>query len=219
MAQLSAYLPAEHAAACYQRLDTLARTARTPEDARNADERRADVFVDLLLGNESNVRIDVQITVPATTLLGTSDHPGELAGYGSIPAAPARRITEDPRATWRRLLTAPVDGGLPDYDRRRYRPPANLDDHVRARDVTSRFPGCQRSARRCHLDHTQPYPAGPTSKDNLGALCRRHHRLKHKTDWTLTQHQENFTWTSPTGRTYTRTPEPITDPPDEPPPF
>jgi hypothetical protein len=49
MAELIAYLPAEHAAAIYQRLDTIARTAHTPDDKRTADERRADVFVDLLL--------------------------------------------------------------------------------------------------------------------------------------------------------------------------
>jgi hypothetical protein len=177
------------------------------------------VYADLLLDSGTAVQVQVQVTVPATTLLGTSDQPGELAGYGSIPAALARRIAEDPRATWHRLLTDPIDGSLLDYGRRTYRPPANLNDHVRARDVTCRFPGCQQPSRRCDLDHTQAYPAGPTSADNLGALCRRHHRLKHETDWTLTQHQGNFIWTSPTGRTYTRTPEPIADPPDDPPPF
>ena len=119
----------------------------------------------------------------------------------------------------RQVVTDPADGSLLDYGRRTYRPPVGLDDHVRARDVTCRFPGCQQPARRCDLDHTEAYPAGPTSQDNLGALCRHHHRLKHETDWTLRQHQGTFTWTSPTGRTYTRAPEPITDPPDDPPPF
>jgi hypothetical protein len=163
--------------------------------------------------------VEVQVTVPADTLLGTSDQPGHLAGYGSIPAALARRIAHDPRAVWRRLLTDPVDGRLLDYGRTTYRPPVGLDDHIRARDVTCRFPGCQHPARRCDLDHTEAYPAGPTSEHNLGALCRHHHRLKHETTWTLEQHQGTFTWTSPTGRTYTRAPEPIADPPDEPPPF
>jgi hypothetical protein len=204
MAQLSAYLPAEQAIAIYQRLDTLACKARTPENRRSADERRADVFVDLLLESGAAVQVEVQVTVPADTLLGTSDHPGELAGYGSIPAALARRLANDPRATWRRLLTDPVDGGLLDYGRMIYRPPANLNDHVRARDVTCRFPGCQHPARRCDLDHTEAYPAGPTAEHNLGALCRRHHRLKHETAWTLKQHRGTFTWISPTDRTYTR---------------
>jgi hypothetical protein len=219
MAQLSAYLPAEVAVAIYQRLDTLACKARTPDDVRSADERRADVYADLLLESGAAVQVEVQVTVPATTLLGTSDQPGELAGYGTIPAALARRLAEDPRAVWRRLLTDPVDGSLLDYGRRTYRPPVALDDHVRARDVTCRFPGCQQPAGRCDLDHTEAYPAGPTSEDNLGALCRLHHRLKHETDWTLEQHQGTFIWTSPTGRTYTRAPEFIADPADDPPPF
>jgi hypothetical protein len=219
MAQLTAYLPAEVAVAIYKRLDVLACKARTPGDMRSADERRADVYADLLLDSGAAVQVKVQVTVPASTLLGTSDQPGELAGYGSIPAALARRIAEDPRATWHRLLTDPVDGGLLDYGRTTYRPPANLNDHVRARDVTCRFFGCQQPSDRTDLDHTQPYPAGPTSADNLGALCRTHHRLKHETGWTLEQDQGNFIWTSPTGRTYTRTPEPIGDVPDDPPPF
>jgi hypothetical protein len=100
MAQLSAYLPAEVAVAIYQRLDTLACKARTPDDVRSADERRADVFVDLLLESGAAVQIEVQVTVPADTLLGTSDQPGELAGYGTIPAALARRLAEDPRSVW-----------------------------------------------------------------------------------------------------------------------
>src|SRR3979490_1898575 len=86
------------------------------------------------------VQVEVQVTVPADTLLGASDQPGELAGYGSIPAALARRLAEDPRATWRRLLTDPADGSLLDYGRRTYRPPVGLDEHIRARDVTRRSP-------------------------------------------------------------------------------
>ena len=31
---------------------------------------------------------------------------------------------------------------------------------------------------RCDLDHTIPYPAGPTCALNLGCLCRKHHLLE-----------------------------------------
>jgi predicted restriction endonuclease len=41
-----------------------------------------------------------------------------------------------------------------------------------------RWPGCTRSARTCDLDHIVPWPDGPTTADNLIALCRGHHRLK-----------------------------------------
>ena len=65
-----------------------------------------------------------------------------------------------------------------------------MDRAVRARDVTCRFPGCRRAADSAgtDLDHTIPYPTGPTSATNLAALCRRHHRLKHTAGWTVTLH-------------------------------
>jgi hypothetical protein len=224
MAQLIAYLPAEQAIASYHRLDALARKAHTSDDDRSADQRRADVFVDLLLGGESGqsgqstVKVDVGVTVPMDALLGRSEQPGELAGYGPIPATVARRMATNAGAVWRRLLTDPLDGGLLDYGRTTYRPPANLNDYVRARDITCRFPYCQYPARRSDLDHTVPYPQGPTSANNLGALCRHHHRLKHETTWRVEQCHEVFTWTSPTGRKYTRTPDPLVGHPERPPP-
>ena len=33
-------------------------------------------------------------------------------------------------------------------------------------------------AERCDTDHRIPYPHGPTTGDNLGPLCRRHHSYK-----------------------------------------
>jgi hypothetical protein len=211
-AELVAHLPAEHAVAIYQRLDALARDARVPGDDRSADARRADTFVDLLLGTHSDMRVEVAVTVPADTLLGISDRPGDLTGYGPISAEMARQLAADAHATWKRLLTDPVDGSLLDYGHTTYRPPAALRDYVQARDRTCRFPGCQQPARRCDLDHTAAYPEGPTSEYNLGTLCRRHHRLKHETRWTVEQHAGSFTWTSPTGRKYTRVPEPLAHP-------
>jgi hypothetical protein len=156
--------------------------------------------------------------VPVDTLLGASEAPGELAGYGTVPAVVARRMATSAGAVWRRLLTDPVDGGLLDYGRTTYRPPANLNDYIRARDITCRFPYCQYPARRSDLDHTVPYPQGPTSANNLGALCRHHHRLKHETTWHVEQCHGVFTWTSPTGRKYTRAPDQLVGHPERPPP-
>jgi hypothetical protein len=50
-AALWAVLPAEDAVAIYRRVDDLAHAAATPEDDRSLDQRRADVFTDLLLGH------------------------------------------------------------------------------------------------------------------------------------------------------------------------
>jgi hypothetical protein len=57
--------------------------------------------------------------------------------------------------------------------------------------------------------HTIPYDhGGRTCPCNLGALCRRHHQLKQRTGWTLTQPQPGtFGWTPPAGRTYTTHPD------------
>ena len=216
MAELVAFLPAEQAVAVYQKVDDLARGDRVSGDPRSADERRADMFVNLLLARrdagttsqpDSGLRPLVHVTVAATTLAGADSKPGMLDGYGPIPAAYARAIAADPTGVWKRLVTDPIDGSLVEHSRRTYRPPAALDDFVRARDHTCRFPGCQHSAHHADLDHTIRWPTGPTAPGNLGALCRHHHRLKHHTTWRLTQTNGRFHWTSPTGRRYLTHPQ------------
>jgi hypothetical protein len=215
MAELTAFLPADQATAVYRRVDALARGARVFGDERGADARRADVFVNLLLGRREpgvtgepgGLRPLVHVTVSASTLAGADNKPAVLDGYGPVGAAFARQIATDPTGVWKRLVTDPVDESLSDHSRKTYRPPSALDDFVRARDVTCRFPGCGRSAQHSDLDHTIPWPKGPTTAGNLGALCRRHHRLKHETTWQLTQINGRFCWTSPTGRRYITEPE------------
>ena len=88
-----------------------------------------------------------------------------------------------------------------------YLPSAKLAEFVRCRDLTCRFPGCEQPAEFCDLDHTIPYPAGPTHPSNLKCLCRKHHLLK--TFWTgvggWADRQEpdgTVVWTAPTGKTY-----------------
>jgi hypothetical protein len=41
----------------------------------------------------------------------------------------------------------------------------------------------------------------------LGGLCRFHHQLKQRRGWQLTQTSGVFTWTTPTGRSYTTEPD------------
>ena len=84
---------------------------------------------------------------------------------------------------------------------------------LRDRDLTCRFPGCDRPAERCDLDHRTPYgDRGATHPANLRCLCRKHHLLK--TFWTgpsgWTDHQLDdgtIIWTAPTGHHY-RSPPP-----------
>ena len=111
----------------------------------------------------------------------------------------------------------------------RYRPTLALAYFIRARDLTCRFPGCNRSAQHIDIDHAVAYPAGATHPSNLRCLCRKHHLLKtFWTQWSDKQYPDGrIEWTSPTGRMYTTYPgcrialphwETDTGPPPAPPP-
>ncbi|MEV6237057.1 DUF222 domain-containing protein [Lentzea sp. NPDC051838] len=211
MARLFAYLPAGLAHKCFERVDTIARAVRNPKDPRTLDQIRADVVADLILATRdgaSSVKTEVYVTISAATLMGLSEQPGELAGYGPISADLARELAAD--ATWRRLLTDPVSGAPLEFGTSTYRPPAALRRFIWTRDRTCRFPGCMRPSHESDLDHTIPFPKGPTSEANLGAFCRYHHRVKHRSTWEVAQKKPGkFTFVSPAGKTYTREPEPV----------
>ena len=96
-----------------------------------------------------------------------------------------------------------------------YAIPDRIREHVILRDRTCVFPWCTRPARGCDVDHVIEYDhdadaegreqTGPTSTDNLGALCRFHHRLKTHTAWTYRMIAPGiFEWTSPYGHRYRR---------------
>ena len=143
----------------------------------------------------------VNVTIPIDSLAGLTDAPGILNGFGVIPAEVARRLAAGD-ARWRHILTSRASGAVLDVGTLSYRPPAALDRHVRLRDGTCRFPGCAVPARECDLDHLVPFPEGPTSADNLHALCRRHHGLKHDEGWTVDPLPDHaLRWTSPLGAT------------------
>ncbi len=159
--------------------------------------------------------VDVRVTIPYTALLGADDQPGELAGYGPIPAAVARDLAA--RGTWRRILTDPASGRPLDYGTTRYRPPAHLTGLVITRDQTCQFPGCRVPAHRCDIDHGIAYDpdtgTGPTSEFNLGPKCRRHHQIKQTPGWSVAHHPDGCTtWATPTGHIYYSQPPPLTDP-------
>ncbi len=186
---------------------------------------------------ETQLHVQVRVTVPLDVLTGHSEHPAELAGYGPIPASTARELAADPDSTWQRLITDPVTGALLDHGTTRYRPPTALREHVNARHQTCQFPGCRTPAHRCDLDHNVPYDPdtgmGPTSAANLGPKCRPHHRLKGMPGWEVHQYPDGtIVWHTPSGHTYTVEPRPLTSvtprpaPPiasptddNEPPPF
>ena len=180
-------------------------------DARSADMKRADALTALagfaLAASSEDVAlhrrpITVNVTIDLQTLLGLNENPGQLAGYGAIPASVARALASDGK--WKRFITDPQTGALLDYGRETYSPPQALIDFLIARDRTCRFPGCRRSAALSDLDHAQSWEeGGTTSLDNLGALCRRHHLLKTHGGWSIESRADgSCTWTSPLGKVY-----------------
>ena len=178
-------------------------------DVRSTDMKRADALTAIAAASltASPVTphrrpISINVTIDLPTLLGLAENPGQLAGYGAIPASVARELASDGK--WKRFITDPQTGNLLDYGRESYEPPQVLKDFLIARDRTCRFPGCRRSAALSDLDHAQSWQeGGSTSPENLGALCRRHHRLKTHDGWSVTSHQDgSCTWVSPLGKKF-----------------
>ncbi len=226
MGRLAMFLPALRMLAVWARIDRLARQAGTG-DARSLDQRRADVAYALLMGESlGRVNLEMQVVVPVETLLGLAERPGEIPGYGPVPAEIVREMSQDPRCTWRQMLTRRETGELVGLGRRRF-PPAALARHVRARNSQCVLPGCNTPAGSSDLDHTVAWvDGGLTENGNLAPLCRRHHRMlgryKQRPDqvsehgarqrWLVEQGQPgHMTWTTPTGGEYHTHPDNYTE--------
>ncbi|WP_131805780.1 HNH endonuclease signature motif containing protein, partial [Mycolicibacterium conceptionense] len=85
-----------------------------------------------------------------------------------------------------------------------YRPSVALSEFIRWRDLTCRFPGCDAPVARCDIDHTAPWPTGPTHPSNTKLYCRAHHLIKtFCPGWTDRQFPDGTVEiTTPTGHTY-----------------
>ena len=182
MATLHLNLPAPEAHGAFDRIDRAARSLKNlPHEERTLGQLRADVTAALLLEGETvdrpdgtrpatavpqGIRPRVSVTVPILTLLGRSDEPGVLDGYGPIDPATARRLAAA-APSFTRILTHPETGAILSIGRTTYRVPADLRRALAARDVTCRFPGCTRSATDSDIDHTVEWQhQGPTDADN-----------------------------------------------------
>ena len=189
-------------------------------DLRTMDMKRADALSEIagiaaaLSEDEAKSHrrsVSVNVTIDLPTLLGLNENPGQLAGYGALPAQIMRSLASEGK--WRRFITDPNTGTLLDYGRDSYQPPQELLDFLIARDRTCRFPGCRQSAARADIDHAEAWEdGGETSAANLGALCRRHHRMKTHGGWKLSSNQDgSCDWESPDGHRYFVPARPILD--------
>jgi hypothetical protein len=215
MATVIAILPAEDAQAVMKSIEAFI-VKRDGEDASewsilSADMKRADGLTAIAsqalasMANEVQPHrrpITISVAIDLPTLLGLAENPGQLAGYGAIPASVARRLAAD--GNWQRFVSDPTTGNLLDFGREKYTPPQELVDYLLARDRICRFPGCRRTGQSSDIDHAQSWETGgETNPANLGLLCRRHHRMKTHGGWSLESNPDgSCTWKSPKGKTF-----------------
>jgi Domain of unknown function (DUF222) len=216
LAGIWAQLHATDGAALDHKLDALAETV-CAADPRTKKQRRADAVGALVAGHSvmqcrcgspecsaaqrtSTSTVVIHVLAEQASLSGDAQTPGYLPGFGPLPASALRDV-----AATAKLKPLVMPSIIPELG---YRPSEALAEFVRLRDVTCRFPGCDEPAEVCDIDHTVPFPLGPTHPSNCKLLCRYHHLLK--TFWTAWHDVQlpdgTVQWTSPTGHTYTTKP-------------
>jgi hypothetical protein len=212
MAWISLYLPADTACAVWNRTSALARGLQVPDEPRTLAQLRADVAGTMLLGGNGQSagsaplpKADVLVTVPVFSLLGLTDEPADLDGFGPVPASMARKLVGEGAGPFHRVLVDPRDGAALEFGRTSYRLPDYLKRWLRMRDGKCTFPGCSNHSQDNEIDHlTAWHHGGTTGISNLGQVCPKHHRLKHRTRWTPGPASKNEPpgWVSPNGRKY-----------------
>ena len=209
-------MPATDGIEALRALQDAADSLRVPDDKRTAGERQVEALRNALLGNATSPassapapkrrRAEVQVVIDWRDLLGLRDHPGELLGYGPIPASDVRKMLAEGSAVLRRLVNDPITGTLLDYGRSRYQPDELLRAFLAARDLTCRYPGCTRNAVWCDDEHCLSFDdGGETSTSNCCLMCRRHHRRKTFDGFTYTRPDPATSatrWRTPLGFIY-----------------
>ncbi|MCU1566074.1 MAG: endonuclease, partial [Pseudarthrobacter sp.] len=156
-------------------------------------------------GPSSWIRAHVLVTVPVYSLLGITDEPANLDGYGPIPPSMARRLVADGAGSFYRVLVDPQDRAPLEIGRTSYRVSKAMRQWLRLRDGKCPFPGCNNPSLDNEADHILAWAnGGSTGISNLGQPCPKHHKLRHTSGWkpTPASKTEPPGWTSPTGRHY-----------------
>lgn len=186
------------------------------DDPRTIAQRRADALGALAAGSQTlacqcggpncsapdprSASVVIHVLADAQAVAA---QPGSavISGGGALPAPLLSELVRTGAKV--KQVRRPRTGAEPQY-----RPSTALDQFVRMRDLTCRFPFCDRPAEACDIDHAVAWPDGPTHPSQLRCLCRKHHLLKTFWDgWSDRQSADGtIVWTSPTGHTYTTHP-------------
>jgi Domain of unknown function (DUF222) len=212
-----------------------------PDDPRTIAQRRADAVGAMAAGRPSNAVVHVladpaAVQAPADPAMSgeSASRPvtpetrvddalapePDLDAPRTAPAGAALVVGRGviPTALLAELLAGgatikPLHHPGPDSPAQpQYRPSTALDEYVRFRDLTCRFPHCDHPATSCDVDHTVAYDdGGATHPSNLKCLCRKHHLLKTfwggPGGWRDVQRPDgSVVWTAPSGQTYTTHP-------------
>jgi hypothetical protein len=222
---LEAYLPVDDAAAVIAVVEAAAQTmaARAGED-RTKDQLEAAAFAApfwAALGSGELATPEGPVPLaavggvaPAVTMTVDAEGVADLRGYGPVSSETAASLVERRRDG--RWPVVRVQRGYDDEAAKQaarwpveeqYRPSAELRRLVHRRDQHCRFPGCTTPAELSDIDHTTPWPDGPTHPANLAVLCRRHHRVKQAKGFAVEQVGDGtLRWTMPTGHIHTTSP-------------
>jgi hypothetical protein len=207
-------LPAGRANQAMCRINRLAKKAKRKGDRRPIDQIRADIFLDHLCSTHQTQEENggtsavVDIRAPLTTLLGLSEDPGEIPGYGPVIADVTRQIiTNSEQAQWRFGITHLDE--LIDLVTTKRRPSKAQKDLIQVQDPECVFPTCRQDSNHCDIDHTLGWAQTQhTTVTQLDPLCSHHNQVKEH-GWKLKKNQPgHYTWTSPLGHTYTTGPDP-----------
>ncbi|CUR60316.1 conserved exported hypothetical protein [metagenome] len=216
MTYLTALLPVAQGVAAYAALNHAADVARASGDSRARGQVMADTFVERVTGQRdaSDVPVTVNLVMTDTSLLGGSaddddSEPGQLTGYGPIPAGVARHLvagaTKTQRAWVRRLYQR--DARLVALESRARLFPQGIADFIDLRDRQCRTPWCDAPIR--HHDHVRAYAdGGSTASPNGQGLCEACNYIKEEPGWRARPGPDGvITTTTPTGARY-ESPEP-----------
>lgn len=181
--------------------------ARRHGDERTIDQKRADVFLDLLSGRCSHLHqgatTQLTVTVDLETLLGLRDKAADIPGWGPVVSEIARKaLTEDDTL---KVTVADADAAVEVTART---PSVAQQRIIRHRHPTCVFPGCRMPATQSDIDHRIRHTdGGQTRIEDLAPLCRYHHRAKDEGGWRYDVTDDGqIIWISPLGRRYTSDP-------------
>jgi hypothetical protein len=218
MTYLTGFLPVEQGVAVHAALSKHADARRAAGDDRSRGQIMADTLVERVTGQSEAPAVPtaIQLVMTDGALLGQSDAPARVHGYGPIPASLARSISRaaaeaaKPAAAWlQRLYTSPRTGELVAMESRRRAFGAGLRTFLVARDEVCRTPWCDAPIR--HADHpVRVADGGETSATNGQGLCESCNQTNESPGWSATVSRagprHRVTVHTPTGHSYDSTP-------------